>query len=336
MTLTCKNSTIKVTGKNCVERATNRAITKSDVQNAIGTLGGTDFVLSDISIELQDNVFYPVSCIKEMRKAAIIKLCDKLKSSTQKNDTPIGISPEVEINFFKPNKKSIFVTVQNAETLKKIKFHYDYIVYSPNDYSNLAIIERELEKMCNKVFLNMPIIIRGDDAEILSSLKKLPFMGYVANNVSHFEMFDDKPVIGGYGLNHINSYFKGTFIDSLESDTNEHGIKYAYGKPPYMHFAHCPKKTTGGDCKNCNSYIIKIKDDKGKVMELRRIKEKYCYGILIPQIPINNINMFVLDNVLLDFSFATDEEIEAVNNQILGGNKYVLPCTHANINGTLY
>ena len=221
--------------------------------------------------------------------------------------------------------------MSDCTLLRKIEFAYDYVILNPSDYSDVGAIERACYQIGRNVLLNLPPIVRGKDADILKRLRCLPVCGVVANNICHYKLFPDIPVLDGLCMNRLNGACGGAFIDSVESDKPIGGIRYAYGKPPLMHVAHCPRKTHGETCKNCTGYAIRMTDDKGADIEFRRVKIQYCYGVLIPVLPVNIISDSKNSSMLLDFTYATEQEIRCVNEQIRTGKPYMLSATRGNM-----
>lgn len=332
-TLSCRGQSVTIKGQGQVEPAAQKALSKYDVCRAVGTLGGTDFVADVCRVGLDDNIFYPVSAIKDMRKRAVAELSDILRNCLpEKRELPPFAPPSVQWFSYKPS--AVFVMVPSADVLGSLTFAYDHVILHPNDYLRLDILQRECMACGGKALLDLPYISRGEDVDLLWSLKELPIAGVVANNVSHYAIFSKMPFLCGLGLNTLNRKAAGAWIDSIESDRAVGGIRYVYGKPPLMHFAHCPKQTQGGICKDCNGYSFSMRDDKGAVLQMHRIKEKYCYGVLVPQTPINTIDRKRNGSILLDFTYATQEEICAVNEQ-MSGKTYTMPHTHGNIDRKL-
>ncbi|MDE6398673.1 MAG: U32 family peptidase, partial [Clostridiales bacterium] len=332
ITLSARNESVTVFGSEKVQNATTKGLTEEEIRRAVGTLGGTEFYACDCKVVADKEIFYPVSAIKNMRKRAVEELTGKL---LQKLPEKIQLTPwrAPEVSWLQVNPKATFVQVQAAQTIGLLQFPYDYVILNPSDYSDIRVLQKECEMLGGEAILHLPFVMRGGDTDLLEQLKTLPVKGVVVNNLSQFVQFSDFPAIGGIGLNKLNGEWEGTWIASPESNGLENCIYYAYGKLPYMHFCHCPKHTQGGTCRDCNGYLLTMKDDKKAVLEMRRIKEKYCYGILTPQLPLNDIDR-ARGSRLLDFTYATDEEIAAVNAQ-MRGEPYALACTHTNADGKL-
>lgn len=331
ISMACRNVSVTAVGKDAVLPAENKALTKQDVEHAIGRLGGTDFALCQTEIALDDNVFYPVSLIKDMRKRAVAELKERL-SASYKTYMPAKRTAPVKIDWFDCGDKATFVMVSDISILHKIDFDYDYAIFNPQDYNDIDAINTFCETLRGQAVINLPYIVRDRDIEVLKRLKDLNAAAFAANNFSQFEILSGKRFIGGIGLNRLNSFNKGTFISSIESDCSDTDcIRYVYGKPPYMHFAHCPNRTMGKNCRACNGYRYNMTDEKGTVLELRRIKTGYCYGVLLPSIPLNNISHGKNELKLIDLSYADDKETEALNDFIKYKKDYKLPCSHGNM-----
>lgn len=329
VTLRCNGVLSTAKSEIVAQNAVNRAVTREDIISAIGTLGGTDFVLRNLSVNLGENLFFPMSDIKSLRKQAIEKIKAKLLNTNAPKPRNTQYNP-ANINWFHYIKPSVFLYVENADDVNKVQFGYNYVILSPNDYSDYDIIKENCIRLKNNVLLNLPVITRGNDLPIISRLNDLPIEGVVANNISHFDIFRNKKILGGIGLNFLNDNFGGKYINSVESDFTGKGIRYAFGKVPLMQFAHCPKQTQGGNCNGCNGYSIRITDDKNTQFEFRRIKQHYCYSSLIPQNPIVNLPVGNNESVIIDLRGCSDEQIEELNYCINNRKAYSLPCMHAN------
>ena len=322
MELTCRNTTVTVCGDQLVQTAMTRALTEEDIRTAVGTLGGTDFFAKDIRVSVDENIFYPAAAIKDMRRRLVQKAEERLLSALPQKSAPAPYRFP-PIRYFPCENTARFVVVPHANVLHSLRFSYNHVILHPSDYAEFSEIKQQCEALQGKALLWLPLISRGKDVPVLIRCKELPIAGVVANNVGHLPMFSDMPIVGGIGLNKLNDTRKGLWINSIERDTVCTGIRYAYGKLPYMHFAHCPKQTQGGTCKDCKGYSLTMQDEKGAVLELHRSKQYYCYGVLCPQIPVNTIDTHN-GMQLLDLSYATDAEIEAVNGQ-MQGKPYTLP-----------
>ncbi len=291
-----------------VQTAEKRAVTVNDVCAAIGLLGGTDFVADNVEVLLDDNAFFPVSALKELRRTAVRRLEEQLLAPSSSAPSLPYTPPNIVQPQFLPN--AVFVRVSSGETLKKLRVNYNEIILAPSDYSDLAALQTQCAVCPQSPWLELPFIARGKDTEVLRALRNLPVKGFVANNVAHLTLFEGKPILQGIGLNRANGGFFGAYIGSIETDTD--GIVYAYGKPPYMHFAHCPKRTQGGSCKDCTGYAIELRDNKGCAMTIRRQKIFYCYGILRPNAPLERLRETKSRSRIIDLCDCTDEEIAAL------------------------
>lgn len=68
----------KVVKESCIcETAKNRSTTKEEIISQISRLGSTPFKIKEIKINLEENLFIPVSKINEIRRTAITKLTEK-------------------------------------------------------------------------------------------------------------------------------------------------------------------------------------------------------------------------------------------------------------------
>jgi len=122
------------------------------------------------------------------------------------------------------------------------------------------------------VYLNLPVIARGKDIELLKSIN---ISNYVINNPYGFELAKGKNIILGTGLNIINNGFSGHRILGLESKTffESTDIVYAFGRPVVMSFCHKPPPA--------------LIDDHGAKFKILRTKLINSYYNMYNNLPIN-------------------------------------------------
>lgn len=73
----CENLSVEEKGK-IVEKAEKQPISKQNIEKQLKKLGETIFIEKEISIILDENAFYPLKEINELRRKAIVKLENKL------------------------------------------------------------------------------------------------------------------------------------------------------------------------------------------------------------------------------------------------------------------
>ena len=77
LTIIDENQNRVVKESSICEIAKKRATTKEEIKSQINRLGSTPFNIKEIKINLEENLFIPVSKINEIRKKAITELTEK-------------------------------------------------------------------------------------------------------------------------------------------------------------------------------------------------------------------------------------------------------------------
>lgn len=137
-----------------VELAKNSPVSKKRLQESLAKLGNTPFILQDITFDIDDNIFIPMTIINDMRRTLIDDII--LKRTMLKNK-PLNISLEPIISKRKPlNNFKIAVKVRNEEQLKTVlSLDIDYIYVT--DYKLYQKYKASNIYLClNRVMKNHP------------------------------------------------------------------------------------------------------------------------------------------------------------------------------------
>jgi len=288
--------------------------------------GDSDFEITDIDVQQEYDVFLIKGRINELRrqglnelKAAIIKNYNKniTRYFGEFNDLTKYVSP-LEIN-------GIVAVVESHIIPQNIHKNCEYIIINPKEYSMDYLSKFNDDK---KYILNLPIIAREEEIDIIKEIINSGlFDKFVVNNLYALNLCKGKKVLLGANLNMINSECKLPKINSIENDCEQQfAIPYIYAHPALMTFCHCPKKSMGGNCKDCKGYSITLTDEKNETFDLRRYKIKYCYSQLIPTKPL----YYGAKNCgIIDLTGVNEKEYESIFNDIVS-NK--IPLNTANFN----
>ncbi len=146
LTLKEKNNIVKVYSDKKIEKSINNKTTKEDVLKQINKLGNTVYNLNNLEINLDDNLFVPVSILNNIRREAILKLNEQRlkKINYLKKDYYIDVP-----DFIQKKDKSLYVHNDKLyEYVKDKKFDNIYIDYDSNIKSDKAI--KSLPRVINK------------------------------------------------------------------------------------------------------------------------------------------------------------------------------------------
>ncbi len=271
-----------------IDAAKNKATAKEDITKAVSGLGNTSFVMGKLTIDYDDDIFLPVSVVKNARREAINALEAMLF-----NERPKTINDFKEVSFSgnKPTKPSTFVTVSTIEQLKEaITFDFINEIAVPNG------LLKEAKKLFNgKVYIYLPTVLREEYANCLDDIQDAD--GVIASSFDELGGLIKK----GYPLDkiildHRLYTFNNRAIKSFENISlarncipyelalkelkhrdNSNSQMIIYSRIPMMVTANCTVKNTVG-CKK-NNDCISIVDRKNEAFSVLCNCE-YCYNTI--------------------------------------------------------
>lgn len=317
VTLCSNGVTVVAIGDTVPSAAVTRAITASDVERAFLKTGDYPFS-PKIAVSADDGLFMPVSTINELRRSAY----DKLKNAVLQNyDLHRAVTPYSGLKINRFNGGGVMLMVESAAQLNAdILSRVDYLALNPRDYRNFDIPDTTVP-----VLLNLPIVARGDDMEIIkSAVARKQIFGVISNNLYSLGI-TDKPVLLGTGHNIIGKTDL-PHIRSFEADeTADDCWTYAFGYAPVMTLCHCPYDKCVG-CKDNET----LTDENGRVFAYRRYKLSACYRQLLNCVPHNLLTNARADckNKFYDCTTLSAREI----GDVLRGRFYDGEFTRGNIN----
>lgn len=120
------NDTVIIKGKTNIQQAIKLPLTKEDIKSKVNRTGDTVFAFKNINIDMDDNIFIPVSELNDIRREALNKLLEKRVASNRKC-VKQTYSREVT-EYEEANEKSIYLfdTSLYSEKMQ----NYDRIYYN--------------------------------------------------------------------------------------------------------------------------------------------------------------------------------------------------------------
>lgn len=272
-----------------VQVANNKPTTKEDIIKAASGLGNTAFVIGKVNIEYDDNIFLPVSTIKNARREAI----EKLASMVMVQELPKTVLPFDELKFYgnKNSKQGCFVNVNTIEQLTAIA-NYDFV-------DSIAVPQGLFEKAANifdgEIYVSLPDVLRKEyfdrikidnraSGVIAKSFDELGFLlsnGYNPKNIilDHRLYTFNNRSIKSFEENGIyrNCISYELSIKELNHRNNSNSQMIVYSRIPMMITANCTIKNTVG-CRKAND-IITLVDRKNE--NLKAVCNcEYCYNTI--------------------------------------------------------
>ena len=301
---------------NIVEPAIKQPMTKDKLYASIDKLGDTLFYFEELNIELDSNIFVPVSWLNEIRREAVALLTQDIISSyrrTRKDlSTEINISKDIKDNK-NTNNESISVALQTKEQFeralayKEVSLIYtEYDSFSLQELIHMSKLSWEKGK---SMYISLPHICRLSEYEklkkdIFALIEENTIEGFLAKNFEEVELlksiYKDRSVDKKIRLNHNMYLFnkeargfwkeKGIHDFTAPIELNRKELKdlglddcemIVYGYLPVMVSVQCLYASTKG-CSKCkrgdnrNDYLV---DRMGKKLYVRTNCNS-CYNII--------------------------------------------------------
>lgn len=185
------------------EKAQNQPLTKERIRQQMSKLGQTVFQLSDIQIELEDDINISIKSLNELRRNAVEELTNLLMKQKDHHQ----LNPKsLTLNTVMASKQYFDIMVQNIEQLKVILNYPIRRVFYPYQKDSLEALNISKEHQIPFVLV-LPRICKDKDLEdILNSKIYQEVQTVVVNEYGSYAANHDKTRIIGTGLNVFNSY----------------------------------------------------------------------------------------------------------------------------------
>ena len=271
-----------------IEKASKKPATKEDIEKAVSGLGNTPFELNKLSIDYDDDIFLPVSVIKNARREAVDALLQNIIGS----ETAPTINDFSKLTF-KGNhlqQPKTFVTVSSLDQLKALK-DFDFIDAIAVPFSLFKEAMKIFEK---EIYIYLPPILRADylDIEIpeaaagviaasFDELGVLKDKGYPFEKVildHRLYTFNNRSIEGfrALGLNRDCISYELS-LKELRHRNNANSQMIAYSRIPMMITANCTIKNTVG-CKKNNDIVTLV--DRKNENHIIKCNCDYCYNTI--------------------------------------------------------
>lgn len=170
-----------IVGENLIEQASKKSAEAKSIEEKLCETGDTPFVVTDCKVYIDNNIFMPVSVLKELRRNLLQILEEKLVESYRRNLGERKIFKiEIEKDRVKTPEISVMVTTKEQEKIVR----------------NLGIKK---------------IYHRGFDVAKEGNLEKIDLNSYLATNLYQVLENKTKDIIVGWNLNIGNIYSLNEF-----------------------------------------------------------------------------------------------------------------------------
>lgn len=274
---------------NVIEAASKKPTTYEDIEKAVAGLGNTAFEINKLTIDFDDNIFLPVSVIKNARRAAIEAFENSLT----------GLENKPVVNDFNTlkfggnhySKPGCFVTVSTSEQLKAIKdFSFIDSIAVP-----FSLLDEAVNLFKGEIYIYLPTVLRKEYSGSLKvderaagviacSFDELGWLldaGYSPEKIildHRLYTFNNRSIEGFNKLGLKNNCISYELsLKELKHRDNSHSQMIVYSRIPMMVTANCTIKNTVGCKKNNDIYTLVDRKNEQLVVKCNC---DYCYNTI--------------------------------------------------------
>lgn len=321
LVITDYQNEVKVSN-NIIEKALKGGTSSDRILEQLEKLGDTPFRLNNIMLDVDDNVFIPISKINEIRREAVSKLIEIRENN--KKEVVINNSVKLDSSHSIDDLK-IVALVRNREQLnacldEKIDEIYitDYNLYL--EFSHLDNVYLRLDRVMKnyKDFSNKKLLV-GE----MGSVYKYKDSNYLVSdyflNVTNSYHVD---LLRKLGVKNICLSVESSLqnISNIVSKIGNNNLEiYVYGKIEAMIMKYCPLRMLVNDdnrpcnvCRNGKKY--ELKDRNGSIYPLLQENELthiFYYRNIDLRSEINTLKKIGINRYRLEF---LDEDCKEVKN----------------------
>ena len=289
------------------QKAQKRAISEEDIKEKLTEIGDSEFTVKDIKIDIDENIFIPLSELKNLKRNAVEKFREKILSYFRRDlDSELKENNQeyfkLEVEKDEPKDLEIRVIVSNEEQknfLESIKNEYNIkeIYYRTYDIAKQSKLSQH--DLNNKLASNLYELLENKNSDVMLNWNMNIVNSYTINvleKIKKLESFIISPEINFSKIRELGktrlkkalliySKLKGMTIDIDLTD-------------------------------NKNEIITNKENDKFNI-----IRNEYGTEIFLDK-PLNIINMIDdikklnVDIVVLEFTTETIEDIKKVLKQL--------------------
>lgn len=328
------------------ETAQNVSLTRENIISKFSKTLDTEFEFENFDINLDSNLFIPVSVLNDIRRTGINMIRDKIINSFKHNVLDKTLANIPLENLKKHISPKISLLLNNLDfdysQLEKVDKLYIPLKYFINNrYDDLLKYFSENYNL----YIYLPIIIRKNNIDLSKkvidrSVNKFNLKGIVVSNLSELKLIpknlDNFDIVGNYTLNSYN-IFSAKYLQNLNLSTitlspelDEDGIfdlcknpfEYneliVYGNTPVMTMNYCVLGNSNKCFKECkklcnsnNQYFLK--DRIGFSFRVIPDNLQTISTIYNSKTTSINFDKYNVDFIRIDI---LDENIEEINNII--------------------
>ena len=289
------------------QKAQKRAISEEDINEKLSEIGDSEFTVKNIKIDIDENIFIPLSELKNLKRNAVEKFREKILSYFRRDlDRELKENNQeyfkLEIEKDKPKDLEIRVIVSNEEQknfLENIKNEYNIkeIYYRTYDIAKQSMLGQH--NLDNKLASNLYELLENKNSDVMLNWNMNIVNSYTINVLEKIKKLESFIISPEINFSKIRELGKTRLKKAL----------LVYSKLKGM--------TIDVDiADNKNEVITNKENDKFNI-----IRNKYGTEIFLDK-PLNIINIMEdikklnVDIVVLEFTTETIEDIKKVLKQL--------------------
>ncbi|WP_339125612.1 U32 family peptidase [Fusobacterium nucleatum] len=298
---------LEETSETLTQKAQKRAINEEDIKEKLTEIGDSEFTVKNIKIDIDENIFIPLSELKNLKRNAVEKFREKILSYFRRDlDSELKENNQeyfkLEIEKDEPKDLEIRVTVSNEEQknfLENIKDEYNIkeIYYRTYDIAKQSMLGQH--NLDNKLASNLYELLENKNSAVMLNWNMNIVNSYTISVLEKIEKLESFIVSPEINFSKIRELGKTRLKKAL----------LIYSKLKGM--------TIDVDiADNKNEVITNKENDKFNI-----IKNEYGTEIFLDK-PLNIINIMEdikklnVDIVVLEFTTETIEDIKKVLKQL--------------------
>ncbi len=266
----CNDFKFKYISEVKAEKAVKSPLRAENVILQLRKTGGTPFEFTDISTDLEDDLFLTAGALNSLRREALEKFENAYLNSFKRENISLQYSKVDNVMADETEYVCEITTIEQFNAVKEYDFSYFYI-----PMHIILMHFAELDKYKEKIVIVPPSIIREDEFDdTVSQAKKLldcGFGGILATNISLIKEFKNYNVFGSFRLNVFNSFALSSYkncglkLVELSPELNLKQLKalkkplatqvMVYGRLPLMITENCVIKNDNPCPCNGNNYL---------------------------------------------------------------------------------
>ncbi|MCR4781903.1 MAG: U32 family peptidase [Lachnospiraceae bacterium] len=340
--LTSDKHSITVLG-DIVSEANNRPLSEEDVIKQMKKTGDSAFFLKDISVNMDDGIFMPVSKLNALRRDGFSFLEDKMMGEDYRYSIDFSYKSSPSVKNETVDKAGFSIFVKNTNQLNVALSYVDESDKLILDHTFLEMDIDDLKDRCKaKIILSMPAVFRlkaerffernnfknridSFDGFLAASYDSL---GYLKEN-----KIPNSKIIIDHRLYTFNNEAVASFLEEgymevtspyelnrkeLKHRDNSRSSVITYGRIPLMISANCTRKNVSG-CDKTPS-VLYLKDRKNVSFPVRN-DCSICMNTIYNSLPLDlykEISYFMeigFSDFRIDFSTENEKECKAVLEQ---------------------